>query len=146
VSRIITNCPGCSLVFRQNYPKALGQDWQIEVKLVIEVLDKTLQKKHPDNQKAAQKTTYHDPCHSGRQQGAYKLPRKILQKLGFEIVEMEANQKDSFCCGAGGGVGSNNSDLSQRIGVDRVRQAQVTEAKILTTNCPMCHYQIRGLK
>jgi heterodisulfide reductase subunit D len=144
---MITNCPGCALVFRKNYPRILGEKWQIEVKLVIEVLDKTIQKKHPDNQKEPQKITYHDPCHLGRQQGVYQLPRKILKKLGFEVVEMEATGKDSFCCGAGGGVNSNNPDLSKRIGEDRVAQAQTTKAQILTTNCPMCHYQlVKGLK
>ncbi len=136
VDRIITNCPACALVLRRDYQELLGDKWDIEVRHMTEIItDKTLKRFKGENNGVV---TYHDPCHLGRAQGLYEEPRNIIGKAGFKIKEMELNREKSYCCGAGGGVKTNNPELSNRIVGDRFDQAQKTKAKTMLTPCPMC--------
>ena len=87
------------------------------------------------------KVTYHDPCLLGRRNGVYEAPREILNAIGgIEIVEMEGNRENAFCCGGGGGnfyidVFSGRKRTPARI---RARQAYETGASILAVACPIC--------
>ena len=87
------------------------------------------------------KVTYHDPCFLGRHANEYEAPRDILKSvLGLELVEMERNRENSFCCGGGSGnfytdfFGGHPTSPS-RI---RVREAARTGAAILAVACPTC--------
>ena len=47
------------------------------------------------------KVTYHDPCYLGRYCRLYDAPREIIQAVpGVELIEMERNRMDAWCCGA----------------------------------------------
>lgn len=141
ISQIITNCPGCALVFSKNYPKILGEDWDIKAYHITQVFNKSLEniQKVPGKPKA----TFHDPCHLGRGLGIYEKPRELIKKAGYELVEMPLCKGKSFCCGAGGGVRTNDPDLSEGICQDRIKQAKETGAEVIFTNCPMCVAQLK---
>jgi Fe-S oxidoreductase len=91
--------------------------------------------------KAEAKVTYHDPCFLGRYNSIYEEPRHILQSVaGVELVEMERNRKDAFCCGGGSGNFVNDllagsPDSPARI---RIREAYETGADTLAVACPSC--------
>jgi Fe-S oxidoreductase len=85
------------------------------------------------------KVTYHDPCHLGRHMNLYEIPREVISKLpGVELIEMKRNRENAWCCGAGGGVKSQFSDLALDIAKDRINEAIDAGADILTTSCPFC--------
>jgi Fe-S oxidoreductase len=139
VGKIVTHCPACFMIFKKEYPKVLGEKWDIVVEHATEVLSQKARKS--ESQKG--EVTYHDPCHLGRQMGVYEPPREVLKSLGYEIKEMDLVGKESFCCGGGGGVQSNESELADRIAKDRIKMAKKTGAKILVTPCPLCYMHLK---
>ncbi len=75
--------------------------------------------------------------------GVYEPPREVLKSQGYEIKEMELSRKESFCCGGGGGVQSNESELANKIAKDRIAMAKKTGAKVLVTPCPLCYMHLK---
>ena len=140
VKKIITSCPACYKTFSKDYKGLLGDEWDIEVEHATQTIIKALEKGRLKIKNPAKKErlTYHDPCHLGRHSGIYDEPRKILEKLGYEIVEMDNSRENAMCCGGGGGVRSNYPELSSAITKDVLKEAQKTKTFVLTTTCPMC--------
>jgi heterodisulfide reductase subunit D len=139
ISKIITHCPACFMIFKKEYLKVLGEKWNIEVCHVTEVLNE--KNKIVKGERGT--VTYHDPCHLGRQMGVYNPPREIIKLLGYDLKEMELCGSQSFCCGGGGGVQSNESELADKIAKDRIAMAKKTGAKILVTPCPLCYMHLK---
>ena len=139
VKKIITNCPACFMILKKYYKEFLGEKWDIEVEHITQIIAKRIKNSNSKNKKI----TYHDPCHLGRQMGVYDEPREIIKKLGYEITEMELNSLESFCCGGGGGVKSNEPELANKIAKDRIAQAKKTNVKILCTACPLCYLHLK---
>jgi Fe-S oxidoreductase len=87
------------------------------------------------------KVTYHDPCFLGRYNNEYDAPREILTAIpGVELIEMERNRENAFCCGGGGAnfytdILGSGEDSPSRV---RVREAHDTGANILAVACPIC--------
>ena len=144
IKKIITNCPACAMTLKIEYPKVLGKKWDIEVEHISQTITRKIgnwKLKIGNSNRGT--VSYHDPCHLGRGLGICEEPREIIKKLGYEILEMELSRTESFCCGAGGGVKSNESGLANKIGKDRIEQAKKTGAKILCTNCPLCYLHLK---
>jgi heterodisulfide reductase subunit D len=141
VSKIITHCPACFMIFKKEYPKALGKKWDIEVEHATEILARM---KNIKGSRGGETVTFHDPCHLGREMGIFEEPRKVLRDLGCEIKEMELCGNQSFCCGGGGGVQSNEPNVASRIAKDRIAMAKKTGAKTLVTPCPLCYLNLKN--
>ncbi|MCP4458630.1 MAG: 4Fe-4S dicluster domain-containing protein [Cytophagales bacterium] len=70
------------------------------------------------------KVTYHDPCYLGRYNGETEAPRKLLEAMGVELIEMPRCKENSFCCGAGGGrVWMDDSKMEERPSEIRIKEA-----------------------
>jgi heterodisulfide reductase subunit D len=138
--RIVVSCPGCLNTLKTDFPERFG----IELPQVIHIVEYAAELiRNGDldfrGRGEKRKVTYHDPCHLGRELGIYDAPREILSAIpGIELIEMETRREAALCCGAGGGVRSYDSELSKRIGADRVRQAMEVGADIIATACPFC--------
>lgn len=137
VKKIISPCPACVHTFKK-YNEIMKFD--IEVENVISVIYEKI--KNRNFEKKNEKVTFHDPCHLGRYQGIYEIPRKLLEKIGYEIVEMYHNKRFSLCCGAGGGFRANFEKISKKIAKKRINEAKEV-ANILVTSCPLCYYQLK---
>ncbi len=135
VETVLFSCPSCYNMFKTYYP-------EFQPKLILqEVLNKL--EEHEKEFEPKGKITFHDPCHLGRYSGEYDLPRQLLSKLGYEIVEMRDSKENSMCCGAGGGLRSNYPEKSKKVGRMRIGQALETKAETLTTSCPMCYLHLK---
>lgn len=144
IKRIITGCPSCFEMLCHTYRDTLGSEWQIEVEHMTTYLLRQLRAGKLKLPRLEIKATYHDPCHLGRYSGIYEEPRDLLKELGVDLREMVLNRENAFCCGAGGGVQSNNKELAETIASERADQALATEAEYLITPCPMCTYNLRN--
>ncbi|MBI5383924.1 MAG: (Fe-S)-binding protein [Verrucomicrobia bacterium] len=102
----------------------------VAVKHYTEVLDEQIQAgKLPLKKKLTGRVTYHDPCYLGRYNGVYDAPRRILQALGAEVVEMPRHRDKSYCCGAGGGrIWMEDAEkVKERPSESRIREAVALE-------------------
>ena len=93
---------------------------------------------------AARTVTFHDSCYMARYNDVVAQPRDVLAAVpGLELVEMERNGKNGFCCGAGGGRMWMEETRGTRINEERTRQALATGAGTVATNCPFCMTMLR---
>lgn len=140
VKKIIALSPHAYNTMKSNYPGFGGRFELYHYTQLLDALIKNNQIKlsgaHVDI-----KVTYHDPCFLGRYNNIYEEPRQILRSIpGVELVEMERNRKDAFCCGGGSGnfvtdFLAGSKDSPARI---RVREAYETGADTLAVACPSC--------
>lgn len=141
VTKIITPCPGCYNMFKNEFPKLI-RNWDVSVEHATQTILRELKKRRPKNNSNKEVVTYHDPCHLGRFSNIYEEPRKIIELLGGKLKEMIHNKEDSLCCGAGGGLRSNFPDVAKKIAKRRTQEAPRDAMKILTP-CGLCSANLK---
>jgi heterodisulfide reductase subunit D len=148
VSKIITICPHCYNIFKNEYPD-LGGNY--EVTNYLEFIEKNIKEGKLKLDAGALKNvriTYHDPCYLGRANEIYSEPRKILNELTGEFVEMERHKSFALCCGAGGAQMFKEAEKGDKeIFIERTEEALRTDASVIATACPFCMTMLTdGLK
>lgn len=139
VKKIITICPHCYNIFRNEYPDLGGE---YEVINYLELIDQNIKEgKLKIDSKAfdGESITYHDPCYLGRANGIYDEPRTILKELGNKVLEMDRNRSKALCCGAGGSQMFKEAEKGEKeIFIERTEDVLKTNAEIVATSCPFC--------
>lgn len=145
IEKIITSCAGCYRALKEIYPKKFGLKHGIEIVHLPEFISIKLKNGSLKfNNDINMKVTYHDPCHIGRHMGLYKEPRTVLENIsGLELVEMDRNMHNAWCCGSGGGVRSTFKDLSKFSARERIEEALETNATAIVSSCPFCLNQFK---
>lgn len=138
-SKVITSCAGCFRTFREDFAKQ-GVPHEFEIVHTSEVIKQLLDEhKLVFNSEYEATVTYHDPCHLGRHCGIYEIPRDVYKQIpGINLVEMERNRENAWCCGAGGGVKIGYPDWSVEISKERLDEAKKTGATVVSSTCPFC--------
>ncbi|WP_085813232.1 (Fe-S)-binding protein [Geoanaerobacter pelophilus] len=135
IKQIVTTCPHCMNTLGRDY-RDLGLDAEVEHYTVF--IDRLLKEGTLVIDERQFDYTYHDSCYLGRYQDIIQQPRDVLHAAGGRINEMKKSEKESFCCGAGGGRILAEETLGNRINVKRVHMAEATGAPVLVSNCPFC--------
>ena len=139
VKKILTICPHCYNIFKNEYPDLGGI---YEVIHYTQFLDEQISKGTLKTGKKALNdisVTYHDPCYLGRANNIYNEPRNILKNLTGQLVEMERNKSFALCCGAGGAQMFKEAEKGNKeIFIERTEDALKTNAKVIATSCPFC--------
>jgi heterodisulfide reductase subunit D len=148
VRKIITICPHCFNVFKNEYPDLGGS---YEVINYLQFLNRYIEDgklKIDPNALSNIRITYHDPCYLGRANDIYDEPRKILGKLTGNMVEMHRNKSFALCCGAGGAQMFKEAEKGNKeVFIERTEDALKTNASVIATACPFCMTMLTdGLK
>ncbi len=131
---IFTTDPHSLNALRNEYPK-LGATYTVWH--YTEVLAHVIETGALPVQRLGLKVTYHDPCYLARYNGVTEAPRRILELLGCELVEMPRNKSNTFCCGAGGGrIWMDDSVLDERPSENRIKEAADLDVTHFVVSCP----------
>ncbi len=124
ISKIITNCPACAYMFKENY--------DIPAAHIIEVIPELAARENKEE------VSYHDSCYLARMCKITEQPRAILHSLGMQIKENDNSGKDTMCCGTG--HIDVDTKLSKKVAETRMRDFNT---KKVITCCPLCYKHLK---
>jgi heterodisulfide reductase subunit D len=141
VRKIVTACPHCFNILKNEYPELGGQYEVVHHTVFLqELLDQGKVRLKEGGSYKGKKIAYHDSCYLGRANGIYEAPRKVLEALDAELVEMKRCRSKGLCCGAGGAQMFKEEEKgSNRINFERTREALDTGAGWIASACPFCN-------
>ena len=141
VKKIVTACPHCFNIFKNEYP-VLGGTYEVihHSTFLQQLIDDGKIKMKEEGGFKGKKITYHDSCYLGRANGIYEAPRKVLEELDIELVEMKRCKSNGLCCGAGGAQMFKEEEKGDiRINNERTKEAIATGAGFIAAACPFCN-------
>ncbi|MCF6351692.1 MAG: (Fe-S)-binding protein [Cyclobacteriaceae bacterium] len=140
VKKIVTACPHCFNTLKNEYPE-LGGNYEVihHSTFLQQLIDEGKVKLADGKAFEGKKITFHDSCYLGRANNVYEAPRKVLEALDAELVEMKRCKTNGLCCGAGGAQMFKDSEPgAKEINVERTEEAIETGANIIASACPFC--------
>lgn len=141
IKKIVTACPHCFNIIKNEYPE-LGGHYEVmhHTTFLQQLIDEGRIKMKESGGFNGKKITYHDSCYLGRANNIYEAPRKVLEALDAELVEMKRCKTNGLCCGAGGAQMFKEEEKgTTRINFERSREAIETGAGIIASACPFCN-------
>jgi Fe-S oxidoreductase len=143
IRKVVTSCPHCFHVIKNEYPLFGGNYEVIHHSQLIAHLLKTSKLKV--DSALSKKVTYHDSCYLGRWNGVYEEPRDSISRAlgkGGSYVELPRNREHGFCCGAGGGRMWFEEDPTKRVNVNRAKEVVEAGVDVVAVGCPFCKTMI----
>ena len=124
IKKIVTACPHCFNTLKSENPE-LGGNYEVI---------------HHSTFFKGKKITYHDSCYLGRSNNIYEAPRKVLEALDAELIEMKRCKSNGLCCGAGGAQMFKEEEKGiTRVNIERSHEAIGTGASVIAAACPFCN-------
>ncbi|MBL7719089.1 MAG: (Fe-S)-binding protein [Flavipsychrobacter sp.] len=140
IKKIVTACPHCFNVFKNEYP-ALGGEYEVihHTTFINQLINEGRIVLKEGGEFKGKRITYHDSCYLGRGNNIYEAPREVLAALDVELVEMKRCKTTGMCCGAGGAqMFKEEEPGNTRVNFERAEEALGTGATVIAANCPFC--------
>ena len=140
IKKIVTGCPHCFNTIRNEYP-GLGGNYEVihHSQLIQQLIDEGKLKAEGGESFKGKKITFHDPCYLGRANNVYEAPRKALEILDADLVEMKRCKSNGLCCGAGGAQMFKEPEKGNKdINIERIDEALALQPNIVASSCPFC--------
>ena len=144
IKKIVTACPHCFNILKNEYPELGGSYDVIHHTTFLQQLinDGKIKLKEGGSFKG-KRITYHDSCYLGRANNIYEAPRKVLEILDAELVEMKRCRSNGLCCGAGGAQMFKEEEAgNKRVNFERTDEALDLKPAIIASACPFCNTMI----
>lgn len=142
---ISPECGHAYTAIRWEGPNLIGKPYPFQVFHIVEVLDQLRTSGRLKTAgKATDRLTMHDPCNLARKSGVIRQQRDLINLVAENFVDMKEHGEYQWCCGAGGGVSSNERAEDLRMTAFRMKKGQIeaVEPKRLVTMCASCRTQI----
>jgi Fe-S oxidoreductase len=141
VKKIVTTCPHCFNILRNEYPELGGQYEVIHHTVFLQqLIDEGKIRIKEGGPFKGKRITYHDSCYLGRANTIYEAPRMVLEALDAELVEMKRCRSKGLCCGAGGAQMFKEEEKgTTRVNFERSQEAMGTGAGVIAAACPFCN-------
>lgn len=140
IKKIVTACPHCFNTLKNEYPE-LGGNYEVihHSQFLQQLIDEGKVRPAEGGAFKGRKITFHDSCYLGRANGIYEAPRKVLEALDSDLVEMKRSKTKGLCCGAGGGQMFKDAEKGNKeINIERTEEALATGASTIAVGCPFC--------
>lgn len=141
IKKIVTACPHCFNIIKNEYPE-LGGHYDVvhHTTFLQQLIDEGRIRMKEEGEFKGKRITYHDSCYLGRANDIYEAPRRLLETLDSELVEMKRCRSNGLCCGAGGAQMFKEEEKgNKRINIERSEEAIATGASIIAAACPFCN-------
>ena len=144
IKKIVTACPHCFNTLKNEYPELGGHYEVIHHTTFLQLLiDEGKIKLKEGGSFKGKRITYHDSCYLGRSNNIYEAPRKVLEILDAELVEMKRCRSNGLCCGAGGAqMFKEDEKGDKRINIERADEALELKPNVIASACPFCNTMI----
>lgn len=140
VKKIVTACPHCFNTIKNEYP-SLGGNYEVihHSELIQSLIEQGKLIPEGGHDFTGKKITFHDPCYLGRGNNVYEAPRKALEILDADLVELKRCKSNGLCCGAGGGQMFKEPEKGLRdVNMERIDDVIESKAEIVASACPFC--------
>ena len=146
---VLSPCGHGYRVMRWEAEELLGKPFDFKVATLVERLYRYILEGRIQVEKDTLQGpfTFHDPCNIARLGGVTDEPRRVLEAVTSDFVEMEPHGVWNLCCGGGGGLAATPDYGQKRILAGKAKADQIrrTGARTVVTNCYNCMTQIREL-
>ena len=141
IKKIVTACPHCFNIIKNEYSELGGNYEVIHHSIFLQqLIDEGKIKLKEEGGFKGKRITYHDSCYLGRANNIYEAPRKVLEALDADLIEMKRCRSNGLCCGAGGAQMFKEEEKGAiRVNYERTNEAINTGANVIAAACPFCN-------
>jgi len=142
---ISPECGHAYMAIRWDGPNLIGKAYDFKVVHILELLDDLRQQgRLKVSGRLSQRLTYHDPCQISRRGGVIDEPRNLVNMFADNFTEMPDTGKMNWCCGAGGGVSSNERADEIRLQVFQRKKDQLDAIHVdgIISACSNCRIHL----
>jgi Fe-S oxidoreductase len=142
---ISPECGHAYTAIRWDGPNLVGKKFSFKVRHILEVLDDLREQgRLKTSGMESGRLTYHDPCQISRRGGVIDEPRRLIDMVSDNFVEMPDHGKMNWCCGAGGGVSANERADELRLKVFQRKKDQFDAVRpdAIVSACSNCRIHL----